>query len=166
MARQAWRRKGELDRNVLEHIRAMLLVLAALVERAAVLPTAKRLWFLAVMASGEAEARRLILAMAYDPSLGIPAEATAAPPIVTGDAALLGARFRMLALAVDALLALAGPRSSCPHASSSALLPGHNPRGAAQWTPSLAPRATSPPAGAGQSHMEIAPMVLARYPHP
>ena len=54
MARQAWSRKNEWDRDALEHIRAMLLVLAALIERAAGLPFAERLRFLAVMGCGEA----------------------------------------------------------------------------------------------------------------
>ena len=64
MAGQAWNRKGQPNRVVLEHARVLLLALAALVERAAGLPTTRRLWFLAVMAGGEAEARRLIVAMA------------------------------------------------------------------------------------------------------
>ena len=145
MARQAWSRKGQLDRAVLAHARALLLALAALVERAASLPTAKRLWFLAVMASGEAEARRLILAMAADPCPGTLAKATAAPPMVAGDAALLAARFRMLALAVDAMLALAGGRPTCRQASWSFSPSGQKHRRASQFTPSPALRATSPP---------------------
>ena len=68
MARQAWNRGMEPDRVVLEHIRALLLALAVLVDRAAGLPTVERLRFLAVLASGEAKARCLIVAMASDPS--------------------------------------------------------------------------------------------------
>ena len=110
MARQAWSRKNEWDRDALEHIRAILLVLAALVERAAGLPFAERLRFLAVMGCGEAEVRRLIVALASDHGPGNPARADGAPPatadlypftpaMASSDVALLAARFRMLALA-------------------------------------------------------------------
>ena len=141
MARQAWSRK-ELDRAVLEHVRAMLLALAALVERAASLPAVERLRFLAVMGCGEAEARRLIVAMASDHCLVAPAEAVAAPLPAAGEAAWLAARFRVLALVVEAMLAQAGPRPSCRHASSPALLLGCRPqvRGA---VPALPPPDTS-----------------------
>ena len=58
MERQVWNRKEELDQAVLEHVRATLLVLAALVERAAGLPVVERLRFLAVMGCGEPRPRR------------------------------------------------------------------------------------------------------------
>jgi len=117
MAGQAWNREGELDRVMLERARILLVALAALVERAAFLPLVERLRFLAVMVHGEAEARRLIVAMASGP--GAPVVAAPAmsvrldepspltPVCADCDAALLAMRFRMLALAVDALLALA-----------------------------------------------------------
>ena len=151
MERQAWNRKGGLDRIVLEHARAMLLVLAALVDRAAGLPTLERLHFLAVMGHGEAEARRLIVAMASDWSSAAPGEATPlsaadpcpdTPAMAAVETALLAARFRMLALAVEAILARSGPRPSQRHASPSA---SHEPRRPSQFTPSPALRATSPP---------------------
>ena len=156
MARQAWSRKNEWDRDALEHIRAMLLVLAALVERAAGLPTVERLWFLAVMAGGEAEARRLIVAMAagrYPRNSVVasmsPLSATdhrlCTPPTVAGDAALLAARFRMLALAVGALLAQVAAEPPCRHAARSIGRSCCKPRLTAQFTPSPALRATSPP---------------------
>ena len=75
MAGQAWNRGMEPNRVVLEHIRALLLALAVLVERAAGLPTVERLRFLAVLASGEAKARRLIVAMASGRCPGAPIEA-------------------------------------------------------------------------------------------
>ena len=145
MAGQAWNRKEELDRAVLEHVRAMLLVLAALVERAAGLPTFERLHFLTVMGHGEAEARRLIVAMASGRCPDSTAEAAAAP-IAAGDVALLAARFRMLALAVEAMLAQTPPRPLCRRAAS-VLPPDRNQRRTSQFIPSPALRATSPPRG-------------------
>ena len=151
MARQAWNRGMEPDRIVLEHIRALLLALAVLVERAACLPTAKRLWFLEVMGRGEAEARRLIVAMASD--AGASGEAVATPVHSAGDAAQLAARFRMLALA--------GVRSPCRHTSPAASHAIRNPLlVTSQSTPSPAVRATSPPVWAAQLQMAFGP------PHP
>ena len=156
MERQGWSRKGELDWVVLEHARAMLLVLAALVERAAGLPVVERLHFLAVMGYGEAEVRRLIVAQASAGGHGgragtaaTLAETTDAsaynPTMGSGDAALLAARFRMLALAVDALLALAGAKPPRRTASPSLTL-SRRPLLTGQTTPLPAVRATSPPA--------------------
>ena len=155
MTAQAWNRKGQPNRAVLEHARALLLALAVLVERAAGLPAARRLWFLAVMAGGEAEARRLIVAMAFDRCPGSPTEAAAplsatdhrlcTPPTVAGDAAVLAARFRMLALAVGALLAQVAAEPPCRHAARSVGRLCRKPRLTAQFTPSPALRATSPP---------------------
>ena len=154
MERQAWKRKGGLDRVVLEHARALLLVLAALVDRAAGLPTLERLHFLAVMGPGEAEARRLIVAMASEHMHHTSAEAaprsatgpySGTPVLAAGDVALLAARFRMLALAVEAMLAQTDPQSPQRHAPA-VLPPDHNPRRTSQFTPSPALRATSPPA--------------------
>ena len=147
MEGQARNRTVELDRIVLEHVRAMLLALAALVDRSAALPTFERLHFLAVMGHGEAEVRRLLLAMASglnDP-IGFdaaPTDAAVTPVHGVGDASLLAARFRMLALAVDAMLALAGAEPPRQSASPSI---SREPRRASQYTPSPAPRATSPP---------------------
>ena len=156
MARQAWNRGMEPDRVVLEHARALLLALAVLVERAAGLPAARRLWFLAVMAGGEAEARRLIVAMAAGRCPRNSVVASISPlsatdhrlctqPTVAGDAAVLAARFRMLALAVDALLAQIGAEPPCRHAARSIGRFCRKPRLTAQFTPSPALRATSPP---------------------
>jgi hypothetical protein len=139
----------EPDRIVLEHIRALLLALAVLVDRAAGLPAARRLHLLAVLGRGEAEARCLLVAMASDRCPGDPA-ATSAPPATTpGDAALLAARFRMLALAVDAMLAQVGAEPPCRRAAPDLPL-GCRPRWMAQFTPSLALRATSPPFNGGE----------------
>ena len=156
MAGQAWNSGMEPDRVVLEHARALLLALAVLIERAAGLPTVERLWFLAVMASGEAEVRRLILAMSAGrcPRNSVvasisPLSATdhrlCTPPTVAGDAALLAARFRMLALAVDALLAQVAAEPPCRHAARSIGRFCRKPRLTGQFTPSPALRATSPP---------------------
>ena len=123
MVRQEWNRKEEPEGVVLEHIRALLLALAVLVDRAVDLPMVERLRFLAVLANGEAEARSLIVAMASDRCPGDPAGACAPPAATAGDAVLLAARFRVLALAVGAVLAQAGPRRPCRHGSLPALLP-------------------------------------------
>ena len=149
MARHAWNRGMEPNRIVLEHIRALLLALAVLVDRAAGLPAARRLHLLAVLGHGEAEARCLIVAMASDRCPGGSA-GTSASHSVAGDAALLAARFRMLALAVDAMLAQTGAEPSCRRAAPPLGLPGHKPRGAAQTTPSPDLRATSPPLDGGE----------------
>ena len=146
MARQAWNRGMEPDRIVLEHIRALLLALAVLVDRAAGLPAARRLHLLAVLGHGEAEARCLIVAMASDRCPGDSA-GTSASPSVAGDAALLAARFRMLALAVDAMLAQVGAEPPCRRAAPVLLLGRRSCRAASQFTPSPALRATSPPPG-------------------
>ena len=148
MGRQAWRRKGEWDRDVLEHIRSMLLVLAALIDRAAGLPLYERLHFLAVMGCGEAEVRFRIVAMACDGRYGDTdgfGGLDEAPVHAAGDAARLAARFRMLALAVEAMLAQAGPRPPSRHTFPSVSFPSRNPRRTAQCTLSPALRATSPP---------------------
>ena len=123
MAGQAWNRKGELNRAVLEHARALLLVLAVLVERAVVLPTVKRLWFLEIMGHGEAEARRLIVAMASD----------------------VGASGEAVVTTVDAMLAVAGARSLRSHACRSVSRANRSRQITSQFTPSPALRATSPP---------------------
>ena len=152
MEGQARNRTVELDRIVLEHVRTMLLALAALVVRSADLPTFERLRFLAVMGHGEAEVRRLLLAMASglnDP-IGFdaaPTDAAVTPVHGVGDASLLAARFRMLALAVDAMLALAGAESPRQSASPSI---SREARLASQHILSPARRATSPPASRGK----------------
>lgn len=147
MARHAWNRGMEPNRIVLEHIRALLLALAVLVDRAAGLPAARRLHLLAVLGHGEAEARCLIVAMASD---RCPGDSAGTSVSAAGDAALLAARFRMLALAVDAMLAQTGAEPSCRRAAPPLGLPGRKPRGAAQTTPSPDLRATSPPLDGGE----------------
>ena len=153
----------ELDRTVLEHARALLLALAVLVERAAGLPTVKRLWFLEVMGRGEAEARRLIVAMASD--AGASGEAGVTTVHAAGDAAQLAARFRMLALAVDAMLAFAGP---CPPRRLTSPAASHAIRNpllvTSQFTLSPALRATSPPQ-AGERSRGVGDDALLRTGH-
>jgi hypothetical protein len=134
----------EPNRIVLEHIRALLLALAVLVDRAAGLPAARRLHLLAVLGHGEAEARCLIVAMASDRCPGDSAGTSASPPSAAGDAALLAARFRMLALAVDAMLAQVGAEPPRRHTPTALLLGRRSRRASPQFTPSPALRATSP----------------------
>ena len=144
MGRLEWNRSVERDRNVLERILALLLALAALTDRAAGLPAARRLHLLAILGHGEAVARDFILAIAPGPD----APVEPAPPPAANDAALLATRFRMLALALGILLTQA--RAPCRHASpppafSPAPLRGFKLRRPAQNTPSPTLRATSPP---------------------
>ena len=137
MGRLEWNRTVERDRDVLERILALLLALAALADRAAGLSAVRRLHVLAILGCGEAKARSLIVAMAS----GTPAEATAASIPAAGDAARLAASFRMLALALDTLLAQARGRSPCRHAPLPAGLPGREPRRPEGWRafPALPP---------------------------
>ena len=148
MGRQEWSRSVERDRSVLERILALLLALAALTDRAACLSAAIRLHLLAILGQGEAEARDFILAMAFE--AGAPARLDAASDATTvtpvhevGDAALLAARFRMLALALGVLLAQA--RAPCRSTSPRTGLPRRKPRQSLQSTRPPAVRATSPP---------------------
>ena len=152
MGRQEWSRSVERDRSVLERIRALLLALAALTHRSASLPVARRMHLLAILGHGEAMARDFILAMASDP--GAPARLDAASDAATvklvpeaGDAAVLAARFRVLALALGVMLALAGSSRGFVSLLSPppTLSPGHKLR-QSQFTPLPALRATSPPA--------------------
>ena len=62
MGRLEWNRRVERERDVLERMLALLLALAALVDRAAGLPAARRLHLLAILGYGEAEARDFIIA--------------------------------------------------------------------------------------------------------
>lgn len=123
MGRLKWNRRVERDRAVLERILALLLALAALVDRAAGLPAVNRLQLLATLGRGEAEARRLIVAMASNSCPAAPADAAAAPPPTVGDAGQLAASFRMLALALYAMLTQVRGRSPRRYASL-ARLPG------------------------------------------
>ena len=133
MGRQEWSRSVERDRSVLERILALLFALAALTDRAAGLPAAKRLHLLAALGHGEAEARAFIFAMASHPCPDAPVDPTAAPSPAAGDAALLAARFRLLALALTALLARARDRAPRRHVSPLALSPGCKPRRLEGW---------------------------------
>jgi hypothetical protein len=135
----------EPNRVVLEHIRALLLALAVLVDRTAALPKARRLHLLAVLGRGEAEARCLIVAMAPCRVPGSTARAAASPPLAAGDVAQLAARFRVLALAVDVVLAQVGAEPPCLHAAPALLLGRRPRRPPPQCTPSPTLRATSPP---------------------
>ena len=75
---------------------------------------------------------------------GVPVRSICDCPAAAGDAALLAARFRMLALALGVLLAQA--RAPCRSTSPRTWLPRRKPRQSSQFTPSPAVRATSPPA--------------------
>ena len=148
MGRLEWNRRVERDRNVLERILALLLALALLTDRAAGLPAARRMHLLAVLAGGEAMARDFILVMASE--AGASARFDAASDAATvklvpeaGDAPLLAARFRVLALTLGVLLAQA--RVPCRSTPPRTGLPRRKPRQSLQSTRPPAVRATSPP---------------------
>jgi hypothetical protein len=105
-------RSGQIgtDRNVLMRIAALLLSLADLAERAAGLPFLRRRHVLGILGFGEAEARAFLLEV----STGAPASADA--PGQSGDAALLAARLRALALAL--LLCVVQARAAFPGAAA------------------------------------------------
>jgi hypothetical protein len=100
MGRIEQNRQIERDRAVLERILALLLALAGLADRAAALPAPERL--LAILGFGEEVAREFVFAI-----FGAPADIDDAVSPPAGHAERLTARFRMLALAVGALLATA-----------------------------------------------------------
>ncbi len=103
-------RSGQIgtDRNVLMRIAALLLSLADLAERAAGLPFLRRRHVLGILGFGEAEARAFLIEV----STGAPAPADA--PGQAGDAALLAARLRALAL----LLCVVQARAAFPGATA------------------------------------------------
>jgi hypothetical protein len=100
-----WYRDANGDRDVLERIVALLFALAGLADLAAGLPARHRRQVLAILGYGEAVARAFLTGMEEDaPSWeDAPADAPGEP----GDALLLAARFRALALLLAALLARA-----------------------------------------------------------
>jgi hypothetical protein len=109
-----WDRNANWNRDVLEHIVALLFALANLADLAAGAPFLRRRRVLAILSHGEAEAWAFV--MGLPPGAAIPADA----PESTGDAAHLAASFRALALALCALLtrarqsaapAMVGPRA-------------------------------------------------------
>lgn len=146
MAGRAWDRRAEPDRVVLERIVMMLLALAVLVERAAGLPAARRLHLLAALDRSEAEARCLIVAMAAGGCPGSANQIIALSP-AAGDAALLAARFRILALMVNFVLERFGAEPTRGHAANSLLPCRTSRRVVPQFTSLPARRATSPPGG-------------------
>ncbi|WP_139043766.1 hypothetical protein [Allomesorhizobium alhagi] len=116
MGRFEW--MGEINRHryVLEHILALLLLMASLADHAAGLPLRRRRTVLEILGRGEAEARAFVLGMAT----GAPACGgdVAPEPAPLDDAANLAAGLRVLALALGVLLAQArrvaveaGPRA-------------------------------------------------------
>lgn len=103
MGRIERNREIERERAVLERIVALLLSLAGMAERAALLPAPARLDLLAILGFGEEAARDLVIGLTF----GAPTDIDDAASPAAGNAELLAARFRTLALAVGALLATA-----------------------------------------------------------
>jgi hypothetical protein len=119
MGRFEGMREVSRHRYVLEHILALLLLMASLADHAAGLPLRRRRAVLEILSRGEAEARALVLGMAT----GTPAGGHDAAPEPLDDAARLAAGLRVLALALGVLLARArrvageaGPRAGLPRA--------------------------------------------------
>ena len=92
-----WNEEADWSRDVLMRIAALLLSLAGLADRAANLPFLRRRHVLGILGFGEAVARAFLIEI----STGAPAPADAP----AGDAALLAARLRALALLLCAILA-------------------------------------------------------------
>jgi hypothetical protein len=96
-------REVNRQRYVLEHILALLLLMASLADRAAGLPLRRRRTVLEILACGETEARALVLGLATgSPACG---GEVAPEPAPLDDAANLAAGLRVLALALGVLLA-------------------------------------------------------------
>jgi hypothetical protein len=111
---EGWDRNMGWNRDVLERIVALLFALANLADLAADAPFLRRRQVLEILSCGEAEARALILGVAFGET------ASAEAPESACDAACLAASFRALALILCALLArarqsaasgMAGPRA-------------------------------------------------------
>lgn len=94
-----WDRNANWNRDVLEHIVALLFALAHLAELAAGAPFLRRRRVLEILSFGEAEARAFVMGVAFGEIA--PADAPEQP----GDASRLAASFRALALLLCALLA-------------------------------------------------------------
>ncbi len=94
-----WDRKANWNRDVLEHIAALLFALAHLADLAAGLPVLRRRQVLKILSHGEAEAWAFV--MGLPPGAQVPAYA----PEPAADATHLAASFRALALMLCALLA-------------------------------------------------------------
>ncbi len=105
MGQFEWMKEVNRQRYVLEHILALLLLMASLADHAAGLPLRRRRAVLEILGRGEAEARAFVLGMATgSPACG---GDVAPEPAPLDDAAHLAAGLRVLALALGALLARA-----------------------------------------------------------
>ena len=96
-----WDRNANWNRDVLEHIVALMFSLACLAELAASLPWLRRQQLLGILSHGETEAWAYV--MGLPPDVQAPAYASGE----AGDAARLAASFRALALMLCAMLARA-----------------------------------------------------------
>jgi hypothetical protein len=133
---QGWDGQANWNRDVLEHIVALLFALANLADLAAGAPFLRRRQVLGILSYAEAEARAFIIGM----STGAPVSADALEQ--AHDATRLAASFRALALALCAMLAhgalfathaVDGPRACRPWRRIS--------RPAARWLDTPAPPA-------------------------
>jgi hypothetical protein len=118
-------REVNRQRYVLEHILALLLLMASLADHAAGLPLRRRRTVLEILSRGEAEARALVLGMAT----GSPAYGGDVAPEPLDDAARLAAGLRVLALALGVLLARARRVALAGEAGPRARLSPRKPAG-------------------------------------
>jgi hypothetical protein len=107
----SWDGQANWEHDVLERIVALLFALAGLAEMAGALPARRRRWVLGILGWGEAAARAFLTGMAPDTPFRDVAPFREDVPdpadVPAGDALLLAARFRALALMLVALVARA-----------------------------------------------------------
>lgn len=125
-----WDGEANWNRDVLEHIVALLFALADLAELAAGAPFLRRRQVLWILGHGEVEARAFLFGGAP-----VPIEA----PGEAGDAERLAIRFRALALVLCALLAQAGQFALPGAVGARARRPWHEISGpAVRWSGAMA----------------------------
>ena len=115
-----WNRQANREHDVLERIVALLFALADLAEMAGALPAPRRRWVLGILGCGEAAARAFLTGMPPDTPFQEAASSRQDAPgpadVPAGDASLLAARFRALALMLVALVARAALSAPGPGA--------------------------------------------------
>jgi hypothetical protein len=131
-----WDGEANWSRDALERIVVLLFALANLADLAAGAPFLRRRQVLGILSHGEAEARAFLFGAAADASMPLDM------PGSSGDAARLAASFRVLALALCALLAHAALFSARAVDGPRAWPPSHETSGPAlRWLHAPAPPA-------------------------
>lgn len=116
-----WNREIDRRRDVLEHILALLLLLAGLADRAVCLPAHRRRHVLKILACGEVEARAFVIGLAGAP---VADDVEMQDATAARQAERLAVSFRVLALVLGAMLAQARRSTLAPgrHAVSPIVL--------------------------------------------